>query len=406
VKVLPNHKLVLAKVFVLRGHAGQMNVNYWDGFSQRSGISPQNYCIEIVLNYIHSSSFISKVMVGRFSQTIHWQCVYENETNQSKNVSSDKSCTVTYWNSPVTFASSDHHPDEALSDVAFDTLLVQSAGCPVARYRHEGRMGVVMTPSACQVTRRQLNTGEFMPAHQQCIANGRAGIRTPGRAHQSNRSSVNTFACSDVKIQMRPKCVGGVLVTRSPRMSDVRGSNPDTAIGYALLMSSKKSETRVHCFPRLVWTHQNNYARTGERSFKRGWSGGISYIFGVVDQKIFLANTLKEEVDFSENLFQRNGYPEKLLGPQIVGYMNEQFYCVSQKHSFLKAEERAVRLSANFRLLQMNCEPNSVDLLSKSFSIASKLAPHYCGILWSFSDTLKYPGRTDKQSTRLLVASK
>ncbi|KAG5453512.1 hypothetical protein CSKR_202537 [Clonorchis sinensis] len=36
-------------------------------------------------------------MVGRFSQTIHWQCVYENETNQSKNVSSDKSCTVTYW---------------------------------------------------------------------------------------------------------------------------------------------------------------------------------------------------------------------------------------------------------------------------------------------------------------------
>ncbi|KER27435.1 hypothetical protein T265_05538 [Opisthorchis viverrini] len=75
-----------------------------------------------------------------------------------------------------------------------------------------------------------------------------------GRAHQSHRSSANTFACSDVKIQMRPTCVGGVVFTCSPRMSDVRGSN--------------RSETRVHCFP-LVWTHQNNYARTGRRPFKR-----------------------------------------------------------------------------------------------------------------------------------------
>ncbi|KER29198.1 hypothetical protein T265_04131 [Opisthorchis viverrini] len=33
-------------------------------------------------------------------------------------------------------------------------------------------------------------------------------------------------------------------------------------------MSSNKSETRVHCFP-LVWTHRNNYARTGTRPFKR-----------------------------------------------------------------------------------------------------------------------------------------
>ncbi|KAG5443253.1 hypothetical protein CSKR_111050, partial [Clonorchis sinensis] len=43
------------------------------------------------------------------------------------------------------------------------------------------------------------------------------GRRSMGRAHQSHRSSVNTFACSDVKIQMRPTCVGGVVVTRSPR---------------------------------------------------------------------------------------------------------------------------------------------------------------------------------------------
>ncbi|GAA50773.1 hypothetical protein CLF_105027 [Clonorchis sinensis] len=58
--------------------------------------------------------------------------------------------------------------------------------------------------------------------------------------------------CSDVKIQMRPTCVDGVVVTRSPRMSDVRGSNPGTATGYALLMSSNKSETRVQCFPLTV----------------------------------------------------------------------------------------------------------------------------------------------------------
>ncbi|GAA54090.1 hypothetical protein CLF_112149 [Clonorchis sinensis] len=86
------------------------------------------------------------------------------------------------------------------------------------------------------------------------------GRRSVGRAHRSHRSSVNTFACSDVKIQMRP--------TRSPRMSDVRGSNPGTATGYALLMSSNKSETRVQCLL-LVWTHRNNYARAGERPFKR-----------------------------------------------------------------------------------------------------------------------------------------
>ncbi|GAA49517.1 GTPase-activating rap/Ran-GAP domain-like protein 3 [Clonorchis sinensis] len=53
-------------------------------------------------------------------------------------------------------------------------------------------------------------------------------------------------------------------------MSDVRGSDPGTATGYALLMSSNKSETRVQCFP-LVLTHQNNYAKTGGRPFKREW---------------------------------------------------------------------------------------------------------------------------------------
>ncbi|KER21119.1 hypothetical protein T265_10479 [Opisthorchis viverrini] len=37
-------------------------------------------------------------------------------------------------------------------------------------------------------------------------------------------------------------------VTRSPRTSGVWSSNPGTAIGYTLLMSSNSSETRVKCF--------------------------------------------------------------------------------------------------------------------------------------------------------------
>ncbi|KER20589.1 LOW QUALITY PROTEIN: hypothetical protein T265_15285, partial [Opisthorchis viverrini] len=61
------------------------------------------------------------------------------------------------------------------------------------------------------------------------------GRRSMCRAHQSHRSSVNAFACSEVTFQMRPTCVSGVVVTRSHRMSDVRGSNPGTGIGYALL---------------------------------------------------------------------------------------------------------------------------------------------------------------------------
>ncbi|KAG5450101.1 hypothetical protein CSKR_102230 [Clonorchis sinensis] len=44
---------------------------------------------------------------------------------------------------------------------------------------------------------------------------------------------------------------------------------PIQASGYALLMSSNKSETRVQCFL-LVGTHRNTYARTG-RPFKRKW---------------------------------------------------------------------------------------------------------------------------------------
>ncbi|KAG5451889.1 hypothetical protein CSKR_111264 [Clonorchis sinensis] len=52
-----------------------------------------------------------------------------------------------------------------------------------------------------------------------------------------------------------------------PRLSDVTGA-PDSSNDDP--MSPTKSETRVQGFS-LVWTHRNNYARTGERPFKREW---------------------------------------------------------------------------------------------------------------------------------------
>ncbi|KER24378.1 hypothetical protein T265_07937 [Opisthorchis viverrini] len=57
---------------------------------------------------------------------------------------------------------------------------------------------------------------------------------------------VITIARSDARIQVRPTCAGRIVVPRSPR---VRSSTPGTAIGYALLMSSNKSRTRIQCFP-------------------------------------------------------------------------------------------------------------------------------------------------------------
>ncbi|KAG5446974.1 Semaphorin-3C, partial [Clonorchis sinensis] len=140
------------------------------------------------------------------------------------------------------------------------------------------------------------------------------GRRSMYRAHQSHRSSVNTFACSDVKIQMRPTCVGGVVVTRSPRMSDVRGSNPGTATGYALLMSSNKSETGVQCFT-LVWTHRDNYARTGGQQFKREWCSERNWL----DWSVWSPCDLKTGVQTRERRCRQNAI--------CVGSSREQRFC-------------------------------------------------------------------------------
>ncbi|KER30961.1 hypothetical protein T265_13080 [Opisthorchis viverrini] len=75
--------------------------------------------------------------------------------------------------------------------------------------------------------------------------------------------------CPGQKDKIRPTCVGGVVVTHSPRMSDARVSNPGTVNGYALLMS----ETRAQCFPLVAetsstannWFH-SSWASAGRRS--------------------------------------------------------------------------------------------------------------------------------------------
>ncbi|KER24688.1 hypothetical protein T265_07691 [Opisthorchis viverrini] len=71
------------------------------------------------------------------------------------------------------------------------------------------------------------------------------------RSYQSLRSSLNTFVRSELRMQMRPTCASGKMVTRLPRTSGVQSSNPDTALGYKLPMSSNKSKTRVQCS--LLW---------------------------------------------------------------------------------------------------------------------------------------------------------
>ncbi|KER23691.1 hypothetical protein T265_08497 [Opisthorchis viverrini] len=63
-----------------------------------------------------------------------------------------------------------------------------------------------------------------------------------------SRYIVRTLACSDVVINLLRKF--------EPRH------------GYALLMSSSRSETRVQCSICLLWEHQNNCSRTRGQLFK------------------------------------------------------------------------------------------------------------------------------------------
>ncbi|KER31902.1 hypothetical protein T265_12904, partial [Opisthorchis viverrini] len=66
------------------------------------------------------------------------------------------------------------------------------------------------------------------------------------------KHSENTFACSNGKIQMHPSCSGRPLVTRSPRVPDVRSSNPDTAIVYVFLVIYNSSKPQFQWLLSLV----------------------------------------------------------------------------------------------------------------------------------------------------------
>ncbi|KER20055.1 hypothetical protein T265_11308 [Opisthorchis viverrini] len=86
-------------------------------------------------------------------------------------------------------------------------------------------------------------------------------------------------ARSDGKIQIRPTCVRGAGITRSPHMSVVRPLVSGTTIGNAVLMSSNKSKFPVHCF--LLWcglTRIITPEQEGERSNeKRIWTSDSLY---------------------------------------------------------------------------------------------------------------------------------
>ncbi|KAG5442615.1 Peptidase inhibitor 16 [Clonorchis sinensis] len=71
-------------------------------------------------------------------------------------------------------------------------------------------------------------------------------VRTFGYASTGKQEFTVQFVCTGQHVSNVRWWSSG---TRSPRMSDVRGSNPSTATEYALVMSSNKSETRVQCFP-------------------------------------------------------------------------------------------------------------------------------------------------------------
>ncbi|KER19938.1 hypothetical protein T265_11406 [Opisthorchis viverrini] len=99
-------------------------------------------------------------------------------------------------------------------------------------------------------------------AHQQRISNGRAGISTlvcdmrvtttfhqrTLEASELSRLNSDVIGVSDSSND-DPVTVLVEWCLHARLASHVRGSNPGTAIVYALLMSPNESETRVQCFP-------------------------------------------------------------------------------------------------------------------------------------------------------------
>ncbi|KER24039.1 LOW QUALITY PROTEIN: hypothetical protein T265_14504 [Opisthorchis viverrini] len=125
-----------------------------------------------------------------------------------------------------------HNPVNAI--LSHHSRFEQSSSCPGAiihvNPNQRGKAldsSFALSSSAVHIQRscRRLNSG-----HLTCEANvlPRFHQRTLDvvsmmcRAHLSHRSSENTFTRSDVSIQMRPTCAGGIVVTRLPRMSGVR----------------------------------------------------------------------------------------------------------------------------------------------------------------------------------------
>ncbi|KER23472.1 hypothetical protein T265_08639 [Opisthorchis viverrini] len=70
--------------------------------------------------------------------------------------------------------------------------------------------------------------------------------RPRSQVSQPYRLSVNRFACSDMKNQMRRACAGGVMLAPYVRCPDFK---PWHGLGYPPLINSNRRETQAQCSP-------------------------------------------------------------------------------------------------------------------------------------------------------------
>ncbi|GAA56769.1 scavenger receptor cysteine-rich domain-containing group B protein [Clonorchis sinensis] len=120
---------------------------------------------------------------------------------------------------------------------AYEAPIVQrSATNPLSLKLKESEL--IRMRSSSSAVHIQWPCRDLNPGHLTCEASVLPPIeRRPSNCPVCDGRLTRKSGLPNVKIQMHPVCVGGVVVTRSRRMSDVRGSNPGTATGYALLYS-------------------------------------------------------------------------------------------------------------------------------------------------------------------------
>ncbi|KER30300.1 hypothetical protein T265_03248 [Opisthorchis viverrini] len=112
----------------------------------------------------------------------------------------------------------------------------------------------ILSLVALKSVRRPVGPNNQTPHHLDETKLGFSGSRSGQWA-----SNVNMFTCSDVKIRTLLAYADEVALTCSSRSN----------AGTMNLVSCNNSETRSQCLPPLVWTNQNDCARTVRGLFKR-----------------------------------------------------------------------------------------------------------------------------------------